>query len=139
MSNTAGKDETDTKGADEIVGDDPRTEPISGGVWLVNIFVCLAAGITSAMMNFGFVFGEDIRDEAELLGHSEFLAALPVWFLAFNMGTIPGVAYASYLLTVNGTWHKLRWNQDLTLRRSVPIATLSDSMVYCSLHMLTPS
>ena len=66
-----------------------------GKEYVVNVLVCVVAGVTSAMLNFGFYFGDSIRDEAQARGASEFIASMPVWFLGICMCVVPGIAYAS--------------------------------------------
>jgi L-rhamnose-H+ transport protein len=69
---------------------------------------CVAGGVLSSMLQFAFVFGGGLVDDAEEAGVSKEAAAMPVWMLCFLFNSVGHVGYASRLLTTNDTWRKFR-------------------------------
>ena len=79
------------------------------------LFVCLVAGVFSAMLNLAFDFGSPIAESARIvLGgkSSSFRENNAIWCLVLTGGFIPNFLYCSYLLIRKGTWRK--YNQSGT-------------------------
>ncbi len=68
------------------------------------LLVCLASGILSPALNFGFVFGKPVQDAAVASGAKPDLAANAIWALALAGGFLVNAGYAVYLLGKNKTW-----------------------------------
>jgi L-rhamnose-H+ transport protein len=60
------------------------------------------------MMNFSFVFGEELRLRAFHAGASDAMAANPIWALTVTGGFVANSLYCVYLLTKNRTWSVFR-------------------------------
>lgn len=70
----------------------------------VGLLICILSGIFSSMMNFAFVFGDDLRKSALQFGASNAMAANPIWALTVSAGFIANCFYCIYLLNKNHTW-----------------------------------
>jgi len=70
----------------------------------VGLLICIFSGIFSSMMNFAFVFGDDLRQTALQLGASKTMAANPIWALTVSGGFVVNCFYCIYLLNRNHTW-----------------------------------
>lgn len=70
----------------------------------LGLFYCVAAGLLSALVNFGFIFGAPITQVA--LRHGAQPAAAPnaVWALVFTSNYVVNVVYCLYLLRRNRTF-----------------------------------
>ncbi|MBI4889131.1 MAG: hypothetical protein HY821_00810 [Acidobacteria bacterium] len=68
------------------------------------LLICLASGILSPALNFGFVFGKPVQDAAVAAGAKPDLAANAIWALALAGGFLVNAGYAVYLLGKNKTW-----------------------------------
>jgi|YelNatPaOPRAMG01_1025707.scaffolds.fasta_scaffold10221_2 L-rhamnose-H+ transport protein len=87
--------EKDQKGTS---GGAPRKSFLSG------LLICLASGILSPMLNFGFVYGKPLQDAATALGARSDLASTVIWVPALAGGFLANAGYAVYLLNKNKTW-----------------------------------
>jgi L-rhamnose-H+ transport protein len=74
-----------------------------GGVF-TGLLICIASGVLSPALNFGFVFGEPLKQEAIRLGASSDFAGNALWALALAGGFFVNAGYAVYLLGRNHTW-----------------------------------
>jgi L-rhamnose-H+ transport protein len=74
-----------------------------GGVF-TGLLICIASGVLSPALNFGFVFGEPLNQEAIRLGASQDFAGNALWALALGGGFFVNAGYAVYLLGKNRTW-----------------------------------
>jgi L-rhamnose-H+ transport protein len=70
----------------------------------VGLVICIFSGIFSSMINFSFVFGDELRLHALRLGASSAMAANPIWTLTVSGGFIANFLYCVYLLNKNRTW-----------------------------------
>jgi len=82
------------------------TGPASG--FTIGLVICIFAGIFSSMMNFAFVFGDELRLRALRFGASNAMAANPIWALTVGVGFIANFCYCVYLLGKNRTWGLFR-------------------------------
>ena len=69
---------------------------------------CVAGGVLSSMLQFSFVFGGGLVDDAEERGVAKEASAMPVWMLCFLFNSVGHIFYASWLLKANDTWRKFR-------------------------------
>jgi L-rhamnose-H+ transport protein len=70
----------------------------------VGLVICILSGIFSSMMNFSFVFGDELRLRALQSGASNAMAANPIWALTVTGGFVANFLYCIYLLNQNRTW-----------------------------------
>lgn len=73
------------------------------GFWAA-LLICVLAGIFSPMLNFSFVFGEELRQRAIDSGVRPDMASNTIWPLCLTAGFILNAAYPIYLLVKNRTW-----------------------------------
>ena len=78
-----------------------------GGFWTA-LLICIAAGVLSPMLNFSFVFGEELRRRAIEMGSAPQMASNAVWPLCLTAGFVLNAAYPIYLLTKRRTWSLYR-------------------------------
>jgi L-rhamnose-H+ transport protein len=70
----------------------------------VGLLICIVAGLFSPMLNFCFVFGEELQNKAIEFGADPGLAVNVIWALALTAGFFTNGGYAVYLLTKNRSW-----------------------------------
>jgi L-rhamnose-H+ transport protein len=83
----------------------------SGGArsgFTVGLVICIFSGIFSSMMNFSFVFGDELRLRSIQAGASNAMAANPIWALTVTGGFVSNFLYCVYLLNKNRTWAVFR-------------------------------
>ena len=61
------------------------------------------SGLGSALVNFGFAFGEPLKHAAQQLGTAPIWTPNPVWLPLMMAGGIPNLIYCIFLLRKNGT------------------------------------
>jgi L-rhamnose-H+ transport protein len=79
-----------------------RGEVRSG--FAIGLVICVFSGIFSSMLNFSFVFGDELRLRALRSGASHTMAANPIWVLTVTGGFVANFLYCVYLLNKNRTW-----------------------------------
>jgi L-rhamnose-H+ transport protein len=72
------------------------------------LVICIFSGIFSSMMNFSFVFGDELRLRALESGARNVMAANPIWALTVTGGFVANFLYCVYLLNKNRTWAVFR-------------------------------
>jgi len=72
--------------------------------FITGLVICIFSGILSAMLNFGFVFGNELQQLTLALGVSRAVSANLIWSLALSAGFVVNAVYCSYLLSKNRTW-----------------------------------
>ena len=113
---TATAASADVEGVMEVKSDEVRVADVecaakgssSRSTFVESMAWCVAGGVLSSMLQFAFVFGGGLVDDAEEAGVSKEAAAMPVWMLCFLFNSVGHVGYASRLLTANDTWRKFR-------------------------------
>lgn len=68
------------------------------------LLVCIMAGILGPMINFAFVFGENLKTNATKLGVAELNSANIIWSITLTTGFIANILYCIYLLKRNSSW-----------------------------------
>lgn len=76
--------------------------------FMTGLIICLASGILSPALNFGFVFGKPVQDAAVAAGARADLAANAIWAIGLAGGFLVNAGYAVYLLGKNKTWANFR-------------------------------
>jgi L-rhamnose-H+ transport protein len=66
--------------------------------------ICVAAGVFSAMFNFGYAFSGPISQAARRAGATPDAALNTVWLLILSCGLLPNAGYCLHKLTRDGTW-----------------------------------
>src|SRR3984893_9707457 len=74
----------------------------------IGLVICILSGIFSSMLNFSFVFGDELRLRALNAGASAAMAANPIWALTVSGGFLANLFYCVYLLNRNKTWSVYR-------------------------------
>jgi L-rhamnose-H+ transport protein len=72
------------------------------------IFILMIGAVMAAMLQFAFVFGKSLMDDAESRGISSTLSSLVIWFIAINGNSLANIAYCIYLCNKNNSWGKFR-------------------------------
>ncbi|MFN8006362.1 MAG: L-rhamnose/proton symporter RhaT [Terriglobia bacterium] len=67
------------------------------------LLFCVAAGVLSALVNFGLIFGTQVTNQAIQQGASPANASNAVWALVFTANFLVNVGYCIFLLRRNGT------------------------------------
>jgi L-rhamnose-H+ transport protein len=75
-------------------------------IWL-GLAICILSGVFSAMLNFSFVFGQDVRQATLVEGAAPAMASNVIWAIALSAGFLPNAGYCLYLLQKNRTWDVL--------------------------------
>jgi L-rhamnose-H+ transport protein len=70
----------------------------------LGLIICIFSGIFSSMLNFSFVFGDELRVRALAAGASSAMAANPIWSLTVTAGFAANFVYCFYLLNKRRTW-----------------------------------
>jgi len=74
----------------------------------IGLVICIFSGIFSSMMNFSFVFGDELKTRALDAGAGTAMAANPIWTLTVTGGFVVNFLYCVYLLNKNNTWGVFR-------------------------------
>jgi len=82
-------------------GNDIRTP------FLVGLGFCVVSGLLSALVNFGFVYGEPIKQQALELGAPDAAAPNAIWALVFTGNYLVNAGYAFILMVRNKTLGRL--------------------------------
>jgi L-rhamnose-H+ transport protein len=80
----------------------PGTGVRSG--FTLGLIICIFSGMFSSMLNFSFVFGDELRVRALQYGAGTGMAANPIWALTVTGGFVANFIYCVYLLNRNRTW-----------------------------------
>jgi L-rhamnose-H+ transport protein len=70
----------------------------------LGLVICIFSGIFSSMLNFAFVFGDEVRQLSLQAGTSSAMSGNAIWALSVSCGFLPNAAYCFYLLNKNRTW-----------------------------------
>jgi L-rhamnose-H+ transport protein len=72
--------------------------------FMLGLVICIASGILSPMLNFAFVFGEELQRQTAAAGVSASMSSNALWALTMTAGFVANAGYAVYLLGRNHTW-----------------------------------
>jgi L-rhamnose-H+ transport protein len=70
----------------------------------IGLILAVISGLTSPMLNIGFVYGNPILETAQTLGVTKELATLPIWITVLLGGFTVNFGYATYLLIKTKTY-----------------------------------
>jgi L-rhamnose-H+ transport protein len=73
--------------------------------YVIAILLAILCGVMAPMLNFAFAFGQQLAQQAVLVGNSPVHAAYAVWPIALLGGFVPNVAYSVFLLWHGKSWH----------------------------------
>ncbi len=82
--------------------------------FFLGLMICIFSGLFSSMLNFSFVFGDEIRVRALASGASSSMAANPIWSLTVTGGFLSNLVYCCYLLNRNKSWNVYRQGNQST-------------------------
>lgn len=68
------------------------------GSFVRGLLICLAAGVLGPMVNFAFVFGAPLQEQAVVAGADPVYASNAVWTIALTSGCVMNAAYCLYLM-----------------------------------------
>ena len=77
------------------------------GSFRVGLILCIVAGVLSGLVNFAFIYGTEITQQAQQSGADPFSAINALWALVFTANYLANVGYCVYLMMRNGTGAKL--------------------------------
>ncbi len=76
----------------------------TGSGYALALALAVLCGLLAPMINYSFVFGQQIAAHAVQLGISPIRAAYTVWPVTLAGGLLPNLAYCIYLLSKKKTW-----------------------------------
>ena len=79
-----------------------------GSGYAMALALAILCGILAPMINYSFVFGQEIAARAVQLGISPIRAAYTVWPVTLAGGLLPNLAYCLFLLSREKTWKVFR-------------------------------
>ncbi|MFB3920906.1 MAG: L-rhamnose/proton symporter RhaT [Terriglobia bacterium] len=82
--------------------------PMVQSGFLIGLVICVASGILSPMLNFAFVFGEELQQQTAASGVSASMSSNVLWALTLTAGFVANAGYAVFLLGKNRTWGEFR-------------------------------
>jgi L-rhamnose-H+ transport protein len=71
----------------------------------IAILLAILCGLMAPMLNFAFAFGQQLAQQAILVGNSPVHAAYAVWPIGLLGGFVPNAAYSVFLLWRAKSWH----------------------------------
>jgi L-rhamnose-H+ transport protein len=77
------------------------------GSFGVGLILCILAGVLSGLVNFAFIYGTEITQQAQHSGADPLSAINALWALVFTANYVANVGYCVYLMVRNGTGNKL--------------------------------
>lgn len=77
------------------------------GAFKAGVLFCLISGILSAAVNFAFIFGTPITDEAAKMQVPEYATSFAVWSLVFTANFSINAIYGFYMMWKKGTLKNL--------------------------------
>jgi L-rhamnose-H+ transport protein len=80
----------------------------TGSRYTLALALAILCGLLAPMINYSFVFGQEIAARAVQLGISPIRAAYTVWPVTLAGGLLPNLAYCIYLLSKKKTWSVFR-------------------------------
>lgn len=78
--------------------------PMIQSGFFIGLAICIASGILSPMLNFAFVFGEELQRQTADSGVSASMSSNALWALTLTSGFVANAGYAVYLLGRKHTW-----------------------------------
>ncbi|MBL9214235.1 MAG: hypothetical protein JNG83_02040 [Opitutaceae bacterium] len=81
--------------------------------FLVGLGFCVLSGVLSALVNFGFIFGQPLAAAAAKAGVASYATSFPVWALVFTGNYLVNAVYALAIMVRRGTWRTLTANSSL--------------------------
>jgi L-rhamnose-H+ transport protein len=70
----------------------------------LGLVICILSGIFSPMLNFSFVFGQELQRKSLAAGAAFAMSTYPIWAVALSSGFLANAAYCFYLLHKNRAW-----------------------------------
>lgn len=96
-----------------------------------SILLAILCGLMAPMLNYSFVFGQEISRRSVVLGNTPMLAAYAIWPIGLTGGFVPNAAYSLYLLKRNRSWgYFKRPSPDLFLSMLMAVLWMGAFAVY---------
>lgn len=77
------------------------------GSFRAGLILCIVAGALSGLVNFAFIYGTEVTQQAQRSGANPFSAINALWALVFTANYLANVGYCVYLMSRNATTGKL--------------------------------
>lgn len=77
------------------------SKPTEKKSFAVGLIICIVAGITAPMLNYAFIYGDELRASAENFGANKTLAPNAIWTIALFGGFLVNFAYCMWLINKN--------------------------------------
>lgn len=104
----------------------------AGSGYAMALALAVLCGLLAPMINYSFVFGQEIAARAVQLGVSPIRAAYTVWPVTLAGGLLPNLAYCLYLLSKKKTWNLFRgpWLPDAGLAVLMAVLWMGAVAIY---------
>lgn len=79
--------------------------------YVTAVLLAILCGVMAPMLNFAFAFGQQLAQQAVLVGNSPVRAAYAVWPIALLGGFVPNVTYSIFLLWREKSWRLFQHNR----------------------------
>ena len=83
-----------------------ESKPAERGAFRRGLIICIISGIASPMLNFAFIFGDEIISNAKAAGASPAHASNPIWCWAMTSAFVATVIYCMYLMRKDRGWYR---------------------------------
>jgi L-rhamnose-H+ transport protein len=77
------------------------------GSFRIGLILCIVSGVLSGLVNFAFIYGTEITQQAQHLGAGPLSGLNALWALVFTANYMANVGYCTYLMMRNRTFGKL--------------------------------
>jgi len=77
--------------------------------FLAGLVICVLSGIFSPMLNFSFVFGQELQTRAQTAGATASMASNAIWSVTLTAGFLVNAGYCVWLLQRNETWKLFKY------------------------------
>lgn len=99
------------------------------------LMMALVGGITSSMLQFAFVYGSGMVEEAGRLGVPKPARAMVVWLLAFTIAMLPNVASSAVNITRAQAWGGFWRGSATTIAKSFGLCLVMASFFMGHIHL----
>ncbi len=82
----------------------PSGQPESRSNYRLGLILCVFTGVLGSALNLGFALSDALTNRLTSTGSTPLAASLAVWAVVLAGGSLPNLAYSTYLLVKNGTF-----------------------------------
>lgn len=112
---------TSPSSSSEVLEDKERQLPVP---YTTAVVMSVFGACLAVQLQFAFIFGAPLVEDAENRGITHTYSSLVVWFMAFNFQSIPNAAYACYLMHRNDTWKAYQHDTYANIARCIGVAAM---------------